>query len=80
MYYVYLLKLVVGSYYSGITSTLKLRIKEHRRGKVIATSGKSPIKLVFFCAFPSKKQAIEFENYLKTGSGQAFRNKHLIRS
>lgn len=78
MHYVYLLKLADGSYYTGITEHIKPRVKEHQRGKVIATSGKQPIKLVFFCAFPSKKLAIEFEQYLKTGSGQAFRNKHLI--
>ncbi|MFH1749441.1 MAG: GIY-YIG nuclease family protein [bacterium] len=43
-----------------------------------ATKGKRPISLVFYCAFPTKEQAVEFEKYLKSGSGQSFRNKHLI--
>jgi len=78
MYYVYLLKLADGSVYTGSTKDIKNRIAKHNKGDVLATKGKRPIRLVFYCAFASKEKAIEFEMYLKSGSGQSFRNKHLI--
>lgn len=78
MYYAYILKLADASYYTGSTSNLPKRIAKHNKGDVLATKGKRPVKLVFYCAFPSKKKALEFEKYLKTGSGQSFRNRHLI--
>jgi putative endonuclease len=37
-----------------------------------------PIELVFYCAIPDKYKAYQFERYLKTGSGRAFFNKHLV--
>ena len=78
MHYVYLLKLNNNSYYTGSTSDLKTRIKEHENGEVISTAGHRPIALIFYSAFDTKQKAITFEKYLKTGSGQAFRNKRLI--
>ena len=78
MYYVYLLKLKDNSVYTGSTKDVKQRFLKHHRGSVIATKGKRPCKLVFYCGFPNKNQALKFEKYLKSGSGQAFRNKHLI--
>jgi predicted GIY-YIG superfamily endonuclease len=38
---------------------------------------KRPWKLVWYCVFTTKKQAIDFEMYLKQGSGFAFARKHL---
>ena len=78
MYYVYLLKLKDGSYYTGITDNLKQRFQKHSKGDVLATKGKRPVTLVFYCAFPTKKLATAFEQYLKTGSGQSFRNRHFV--
>ena len=37
-----------------------------------------PWKLVFYAGFNDKKSALDFEKYLKTASGIAFRNKRLI--
>lgn len=34
--------------------------------------------MIWYCGFPSKEKAFTFEKYLKTGSGQAFRNKHSV--
>jgi hypothetical protein len=34
--------------------------------------------LVFYCAFADKYRALEFEKYLKSGSGRAFMQKHLF--
>jgi len=78
MYYVYLLRLADGSYYTGSTPDLKKRLVEHDGGKAISTSNLRPIKLVWYCAFPTRIQARRFESYLKTGSGQAFRNKRIV--
>jgi len=44
----------------------------------LATKRFLPCKLVTYLAFNSKKLAIKFERYLKTGSGFAFRNRHLV--
>jgi len=77
MYFVYLLRLKNGDIYTGSTPDLKERLKEHQTGKAIATRSLRPLRLVWFCAFSNQLTARRFENYLKTGSGQAFRNKHL---
>lgn len=78
MYYVYLLRLNNRTTYVGFTANLKKRILEHNAGKSPHTSKFRPVKLVFYSAFEKKKNALKFESYLKTGSGIAFRNKHLI--
>jgi len=78
MYYTYLLKLFNNDYYAGSTSNLAQRVIDHQDGKNISTKSFRPVELVFYCAFPTKSQAIKFEMYLKNGSGKAFRNKHLL--
>ena len=48
--------------------------------KFFAESTKNfrPVELIWHCAFNDRLSARRFEAYLKTGSGQAFRNKHLV--
>jgi predicted GIY-YIG superfamily endonuclease len=77
MYYVYLLKFSNESIYTGSTPNLKERVKEHEDGKCLSTKNFRPVKIIWYCGFPTRLQARRFENYLKSGSGQAFRNKHL---
>jgi predicted GIY-YIG superfamily endonuclease len=77
MYYVYLLKLANDKIYTGCTPDLKRRITEHQNGKSESTKNFRPVKLFWYCAFETRLQARQFEDYLKTGSGNAFRNKHL---
>jgi len=77
-FYVYLLKLSNGDYYVGRSDNLKRRIGEHLRGEDETTRKFLPIHLVTCLAFNSKTLAVKFEKYLKTGSGLAFRNKHLV--
>ena len=79
MYYVYLLELNDKTIYAGSTDALQKRVLKHNKGDVLATKGKRPVKLIYYCAFSSKKEALQFEKYLKTGSGQAFRNKHFVK-
>ena len=78
MYYVYILRLHDRSLYIGYSSDLKVRISEHKSGKVHATKHNLPVRLVYYAAFVSKNKALEFERYLKTNSGFAFRNKRLL--
>jgi len=78
IWYVYILKCIDGSPYIGFTSDIDRRIKEHNSQKVHYTKDKSPVSMVSFTGFIDKYKAIEFEKYLKTGSGIAFRRRHLI--
>ena len=64
--------------YTGITINLKGRIKDHNKGKSTHTKKFRPWKLIFYCAFSDKAKAKNFEKYLKTASGRAFKNKRLI--
>ncbi|OHA58718.1 MAG: excinuclease ABC subunit C [Candidatus Vogelbacteria bacterium RIFOXYB1_FULL_42_16] len=77
MYYVYSLKCRDG-YYVGCTDNLKDRIESHTNGHVPATSNRLPVRLDFYFAINGKYKAFKFEKYLKSGSGRAFLNKHLI--
>ncbi len=77
MFYTYILELRNGKYYHGFCSDLTVRLKEHVHGKVQTTKNLNP-KLVFYAAFKTKNRALNFEKYLKSSSGFAFRNKRLI--
>ena len=76
--FVYILLCNGGTFYTGCTNNLQERINRHQNGYVESTKNKLPVKLVFHCAFIDQNKAFEFEQYLKSGSGIAFRNKRLI--
>ncbi len=78
MHYVYILQLKDKTYYHGFSDDLKQRIKDHQSGTVSSTKNLRPFKIVFYSAFESKNKALEFEKYLKSSSGFAFRNKRLV--
>lgn len=78
MFYVYILQLNNKEYYTGFTNDLRKRFECHSKGYVITTKDKIPITLVYYSAFSSRTVAIAFERYLKSSSGFAFRNKHLL--
>ncbi|MFA5135938.1 MAG: GIY-YIG nuclease family protein [Patescibacteria group bacterium] len=78
MYYVYVLQLKDKSFYIGFTSNLKNRIIYHNQGLVPSTKNYRPVLLLHYSAFLTQKKATDFEKYLKTLSGFAFRNKRLI--
>ena len=79
MYYVYLIEstLVPYHHYVGFTGDLRQRLTDHNTGKLPTTAVHRPWHLVTYLAFSSKKQALTFEKYLKSGSGHAFANKRL---
>jgi len=66
-------------FYFGSTNNLKKRLVLHNDGGVKSTKPHRPWKLIWYGAFNSKKEAREFELYLKTGSGKAFAYKRLVR-
>jgi predicted GIY-YIG superfamily endonuclease len=57
---------------------LKQRIADHNAGRSAHTAKFIPWKLVWYCAFTDKLQALEFEKYLKSHSGRAFAKKRLL--
>ncbi|MDC6352374.1 GIY-YIG nuclease family protein [Zeaxanthinibacter sp. PT1] len=75
---VYILKCNNGKFYTGCSRNLNERLKAHQSGEVHFTKDKLPVKLVHISKFNNSLTAYNFERYLKTGSGAAFRNKHLI--
>ena len=78
MRYVYLLQSVVSpaQRYIGRTSDLHARIRAHNSGQSPHTAKHVPWRLIAAIAFQDDQQAVEFERYLKTGSGRAFANRH----
>ncbi|GAB4302550.1 MAG: hypothetical protein Kow0068_25210 [Marinilabiliales bacterium] len=77
-WYVYLLRCNDDSIYTGCTNNLNERLYRHNNGYVHYTKDKLPVKLITYTAFSDKYKAYNFEKYLKSGSGIAFRNKRLI--
>ena len=65
MWFVYILQCKRGILYTGITTSLRRRLGEHRNKKVQFTSCKLPVKIVFSELFPSKSQALEREVQIK---------------
>jgi putative endonuclease len=64
--------------YTGFTEDLNRRISQHNEATEGYTKGKGPWELVWFAAFGTKEKALDFEKYLKHGSGFAFARKRLI--
>ncbi len=79
MYYVYLLQSTshLSQKYIGYTENLKQRLATHNSGNSPHTSKYIPWEITSYHAFADQSKAQAFEQYLKTGSGQAFANKRL---
>lgn len=79
MYFVYIIQSQIDkSYYTGVTENIEKRVAEHNSGSKKYSSSKNPFILAWYCGFENKELAYRFEKYLKSGSGIAFRNKHLV--
>jgi len=76
--YAHFLRDVAGKTYTGYSNNLRQRLRNHTYKDVQTTSAYEEPKLIWYCAFISKKKALDFEKYLKVGSGHAFAKKHLI--
>lgn len=80
MYYVYILKSLnfPDQNYIGQTDDVAQRLRVHNAGGSLHTAKYKPWKLVSTISFETKEKAIEFETYLKSGSGRAFVAKRLL--
>ena len=80
MYYVYILHTISSPVqkYVGFTKNLEKRLAKHNEGGCKHTAKFKPWEIVWFCAFPSKYKALDFEKYLKSHSGKAFASKRLL--
>lgn len=78
-YYVYLLESEMGEkhFYTGFTEDLKGRLVKHNEGGVPHTAKFRPWRIKTAVAFTDRDKALDFERYLKTGSGRAFARRRL---
>jgi len=78
MFYVYILVSEEdrSKHYTGLTVDLRQRLAHHNRGECTHTAKSRPWRIETAVAFHSKEKAIEFEKYLKTGSGREFARRH----
>ena len=70
-FYVYILRCSDNSLYTGWTTNLKRRLKEHKEGKGAKyTRGRTPLDLVYYEICNSRSEAqkreCEIKNYSKT--------------
>ena len=71
--YVYVLKSNKDNkFYTGYTKDLKLRFELHQKGKIYSTKNRKPMKLIYYEACLSQKDATHREKYLKTFYGKMF--------
>jgi putative endonuclease len=63
-------------YYTGITENVRARLAAHNAGRCPHTSRWTPWRVIVVVAFASETRALEFERYLKSGSGCAFAARH----
>jgi len=65
-FYVYILRCADGSFYTGHTDDLELRIAEHEAGAFQGyTKKRLPVELVFADEFPSREDALDREKQIK---------------
>lgn len=78
MWYVYILECSDNTHYVGYTQDLEERMRRHEKGENTYTRYRKPLSLIFYAAFKNKYIAIEFEKYLKSGSGRGFARKRFL--
>ena len=80
MHYTYLLQSDKDKkWYTGCTSDLKNRLKQHNAAKVYATKNRGPFQLVYYEACHNEQDAFAREKYLKSGMGKKFLKNRLRR-
>ena len=77
--FVYILKNadVPPRYYTGLTSDIVLRLKAHNEGRNRHTAKCRPWSVDVTIEFADERRAAAFEQYLKSGSGVVFAQRHL---
>ena len=66
-YFVYILECSDGSFYTGFTDNVEIRVHEHQIGKYpnSYTFTRRPVILKFYYGFPDKESALAFERQVK---------------
>jgi putative endonuclease len=62
--------------YIGLTHDVHARLADHNAGRCPHTARYRPWQLHVTIELPDEQRAIEFERYLKSGSGRAFAKRH----
>ena len=79
MHYVYVLQSEAdGQLYTGCTSDLRKRVQLHNDGQVPATQSRIPLKLIYYEASLSGRDAFRREKYLKTSYGKRYLKSRLL--
>lgn len=79
-YYTYVLQsLKSGKFYTGYTTDLRKRFKEHNEGKSSYTKGRGPYRLIYYEACLNEQDAKAREQYLKAGRGKRYLKSRLKR-
>jgi predicted GIY-YIG superfamily endonuclease len=63
-------------YYVGVTSDPGARLRAHNAGLSPHTAEHRPWRTLVVVEFDEEEPALEFERYLKTGSGREFARRH----
>ena len=66
MYYTYILENDQGSIYIGQTNDAAARLIRHNANRVQSTKNHGPWKIVYKKEFASRKEAVNYESYLKS--------------
>jgi predicted GIY-YIG superfamily endonuclease len=62
--------------YIGLTHDAPARLADHNAGRCAHTARYRPWRLHVTIELPDEQRALEFERYLKSGSGRAFARRH----
>jgi putative endonuclease len=76
-FYTYVIRCSDGELYVGHAVDLRVRLREHRSGKVQATAYRLPIELIYYEACRDRVLAQSREHQLKTGFGRAYLKRRL---
>ena len=63
-------------HYVGVASNPDERLDWHNAGPCGYTVAHRPWSIAVSIEFPTEKEALRFERYLKSGSGRAFTRRH----
>lgn len=72
--YIYILRLVDGTHYTGITNDLERRMEEHRTGQSKSTKFKLPVKGIFVTKVGDRLRAREVEVQIKRRGAKRWLN------
>ena len=80
MHYTYVLQsLEDHRWYTGCSSDLRKRFKQHQEGGVLSTKGRGPFALAYYEACVHGGDAYAREKYLKSGPGKRYLRNRLKR-